>query len=115
MKNKLFLSAVSLYMLSNINTNGQDAQLYGAEHKCLKGHRFEIALTYDDATVTLKSEKTLDNVFVVIKDFDGNIIYNGWTVIDNNGSIIAMPVEEGTEKYTIEVYKDEECAIGYFE
>lgn len=115
MKNKLFLSAASLCMLSSIHTNGQEAQLYGPELKCLKGHRFEIALTYDDTSVTLKSEKTLYNAYVVIKDIDGNVIYNGWTVIDNNGNTITMPVEEGTEKYTIEVYKDEECAKGYFE
>lgn len=102
-------------MLSSTHTNGQEAQLYGPEHKCLKGHRFEIALTYDDTTVTLKSEKTLDNVYIVIKDIDGNIIYNGWTAIDNSGNIISLPVEEGTEKYTIEVYKDEECVKEYFE
>lgn len=115
MKHKFFLSAACLCMLSSTHTNGQEQQLYGIEIKCLKGHRFEIAMTYDDTTVTLKSEKTLDNVYIVIKDIDGNIIYNGWTAIDNSGNIISLPVEEGTEKYTIEVYKDEECVKEYFE
>lgn len=94
--------------------NGK-SELYGEPEKSIFIPRFEIAVSYDDTTVTLKSEKTLDNVYIVIKDFDGNIIYNGWTVIDNNGNIISLPVEEGTEKYTIEVYKDEECVKGYFE
>lgn len=95
-------------------TNGT-FELYGEPEKSTFIPRFEIVVSYDDTSVTLKSEETLYNAYVVIKDFDGNVIYNGWTVIDNNGNTITMPVEEGTEKYTIEVYKDEECAKGYFE
>ncbi len=115
MKNRKLLSALCLCMLSCVHANSQEMHLSGDGGRCTKGHRFEISVSYDDTSVTLKSENTLDNVYVVIKDFDGNTIYNGWTTIDKTSNTIMLPEEEGIDKYTIEVYVDEECMKGYFE
>lgn len=115
MNKKILSSVLCLFVLSCPCLIGGEVTLCGYENMAISGHRFEISVSYDETSVTLRSDKTLENVYVVIKDFDGNIIYNGWTVIDQQSNTIVMPIEEGTEKYTIEVYVDEECQVGYFD
>ena len=115
MKQKALLSIFITTCTLNLFAVGNTMELYGDPEKGLLIPRFEISVSYDETSVTLRSDDTLENVYVVIKDFDGNIIYNGWTVIDQQSNTIVMPIEEGTEKYTIEVYVDEECLVGYFD
>jgi len=115
MKNKTLSSALCLFLLCSAQAKSQDLMLCNNDDIHYTGHRLEISVSYDETTVTLKSEETLENVYVVIKDFDGNVIYAGWTTIDRQSDTIVMPVEEGTEKCTIEVYVDEKCLTGIFE
>lgn len=60
MTNKKLLSALCLCMLSCVHANSQEMHLYGDGARCTKGHRFEISVSYDDTSVTLKAQETLE-------------------------------------------------------
>lgn len=71
-------------------------------------------VTYDDDEVTIKSDSTIQDLNVVIRDQYGQVLYNSAVTVSQSGTIIYVPDDGDSEKTTIDLYYNREHAKGYF-
>lgn len=72
-------------------------------HPC--GHP---SVSYDDDEITIKSDSTIYDVSVVVKDQYGNVMHQSTQMVGSEGTVIYVPDTGGdSEKTTINLYYDE--------
>lgn len=72
-------------------------------HPC--GHP---SVSYDDDEITIKSDSTIYDVGVVVKDQYGNVMHQSTQTVGSEGIVIYVPDTGGdSEKTTINLYYDE--------
>lgn len=72
-------------------------------HPC--GHP---SVSYDDDEITIKSDSTIYDVSVVVKDQYGNVMHQSTQTVGSEGIVIYVPDTGGdSEKTTINLYYDE--------
>ena len=72
-------------------------------HPC--GHP---SVSYDDDEITIKSDSTIYDVSVVVKDQYGNVMHQSTQTVGSEGTVIYVPDTGGdSEKTTINLYYDE--------
>ena len=72
-------------------------------HPC--GHP---SVSYDDDEITIKSDSTIYDVSVVVKDQYGNVMHQSTQTVGSEGTVIYVPDTGGdSEKTTIDLYYDE--------
>ncbi|WP_288176849.1 hypothetical protein [Prevotella sp. CAG:592] len=72
-------------------------------HPC--GHP---SVSYDDDEITIKSDSTIYDVGVVVKDQYGNVMHQSTQMVGSEGTVIYVPDTGGdSEKTTIDLYYDE--------
>lgn len=72
-------------------------------HPC--GHP---SVSYDDDEITIKSDSTIYDVGVVVKDQYGNVMHQSTQMVGSEGTVIYVPDTGGdSEKTTINLYYDE--------
>lgn len=70
----------------------------------------------DGDDITIKSDSTIYNVDIVIRDQFGNVMHHSTQNIGPMGTTISVPdYGEWTEKMTIDIYYDEKHLSGCFE
>lgn len=73
-------------------------------HPC--GHP---SVSYDDDEITIKSDSTIYDVGVVVKDQYGNVMHQSTQTVGSEGTVIYVPDTGGdSEKTTIDLYYDEQ-------
>lgn len=73
-------------------------------HPC--GHP---SVSYDDDEITIKSDSTIYDVGVVVKDQYGNVMHQSTQTVGSEGTVIYVPDTGGdSEKTTIDFYYDEQ-------
>ena len=73
-------------------------------HPC--GHP---SVSYDDDEITIKSDSTIYDVGVVVKDQYGNVMHQSTQTVGSEGTVIYVPDTGGdSEKTTIDLYCDEQ-------
>ena len=73
-------------------------------HPC--GHP---SVSYDDDEITIKSDSTIYDVGVVVKDQYGNVMHQSTQTVGSEGTVIYVPDTDGdSEKTTIDLYYDEQ-------
>lgn len=81
-----------------------------------KGHRYEVpTVKYDEDNVTISSDSLIYNAHIIIKDIEGNVIYNQKKMINPAETTLNIPEEYQNDKFTIEIYDKEKYIYGYFE
>ncbi len=76
---------------------------------------FKPIVTYDDNKVVIKTQEGNKPAYVVIKNSQGEVIYEGVQALSPFGNVINVPDGINGDKDSIEIYYDEECAYGYFQ
>ena len=72
-------------------------------HPC--GHP---SVSYDDDEITIKSDSTIYDVGVVVKDQYGNVMHQSTQMVGSEGTVIYVPDTGGdSENTTINLYYDE--------
>lgn len=71
-------------------------------------------VTYDDDEITIKSDSTINNLTVVVRDQYGQVLHNSTVTVSQDGTIIYVPSEDDSEKATIDLYYKREHVKGYF-
>lgn len=71
-------------------------------HPC--GHP---SVSYDDDEITIKSDSTIYDVSVVVKDQYGNVMHQSTQTVGSEGTVIYVPDTGDSEKTTINLYYDE--------
>ena len=70
----------------------------------------------DGDDITIKSDSTIYNVDVVIRDQFGNVMHHSTQNIGPMETTISVQdYDDGTEKMTIDIYYEERHLCGYFE
>lgn len=78
-------------------------------HPC--GHP---SVSYDDDEITIKSDSTIYDVGVVVKDQYGNVMHQSTQTVGSEGTVIYVPDTGGdSEKTTIDLYYDRKHLSGY--
>ena len=78
-------------------------------HPC--GHP---SVSYDDDEITIKSDSTIYDVSVVVKDQYGNVMHQSTQTVGSEGTVIYVPDTGGdSEKTTIDLYYDRKHLSGY--
>lgn len=84
--------------LTDVHHPGNDSG-----HPC--GHP---SVSYDDDEITIKSDSTIYDVGVVVKDQYGNVMHQSTQTVGSEGTVIYVPDTDGdSEKTTIDLYYDE--------
>ena len=85
--------------LTDVHHPGNDSG-----HPC--GHP---SVSYDDDEITIKSDSTIYDVGVVVKDQYGNVMHQSTQTVGSEGTVIYVPDTGGdSEKTTIDLYYDEQ-------
>ena len=85
--------------LTDVHHPGNDSG-----HPC--GHP---SVSYDDDEITIKSDSTIYDVGVVVKDQYGNVMHQSTQTVGSEGTVIYVPDTGGdSEKMTIDLYYDEQ-------
>lgn len=85
--------------LTDVHHPGNDSG-----HPC--GHP---SVSYDDDEITIKSDSTIYDVGVVVKDQYGNVMHQSTQTVGSEGTVIYVPDTGGdSEKTTIDLYCDEQ-------
>lgn len=85
--------------LTDVHHPGNDSG-----HPC--GHP---SVSYDDDEITIKSDSTIYDVGVVVKDQYGNVMHQSTQAVGSEGTVIYVPDTGGdSEKTTIDLYYDEQ-------
>lgn len=85
--------------LTDVHHPGNDSG-----HPC--GHP---SVSYDDDEITIKSDSTIYDVGVVVKDQYGNVMHQSTQTVGSEGTVIYVPDTDGdSEKTTIDLYYDEQ-------
>lgn len=81
------------------------------------GHRYSIpTVSTDGDDITIKSDSTIYNVDIVIRDQFGNVMHHSTQNIGPMETTISVQdYDDGTEKMTIDIYYEERHLCGYFE
>ena len=91
--------------LTDVHHPGNDSG-----HPC--GHP---SVSYDDDEITIKSDSTIYDVSVVVKDQYGNVMHQSTQMVGSEGTVIYVPDTGGdSEKTTIDLYYDRKHLSGYF-
>lgn len=70
----------------------------------------------EDDQITIKSDSTIYNVEIIIRDQLGNVMHRSTQNIGPMETTISLPDHgDGTEKTTIDIYYDRKRLSGYFE
>ena len=81
-----------------------------------KPHRSVIPVHYDENGVTVRSDSTLYNVEVTIKDQKGEVMNRQQLdIIPKSDNVISASDSPDSEKQTIEIIVDKQRYLGYFE
>lgn len=74
------------------------------------------SVSYDDDEITIKSDSTIYDVNVVIRDQYGNIMHQSTQTISEEETTIYVPdLDASSVKTNIDLYYDREHLTGYFE
>ena len=98
-------SCTNLYAIDR-----KDLQLTDVHHPCNDvGHPCgHPSVSYDDDEITIKSDSTIYDVGVVVKDQYGNVMHQSTQTVGSEGTVIYVPDTGGdSEKTTIDLYYDE--------
>lgn len=81
------------------------------------GHRYSVpTVSTDGDEITIKSDSTIFNVDIIIRDQFGNVMHRSTQNIGPMETTISVPdYGDGTEKMKIDIYYDEKHLSGYFE
>lgn len=71
-------------------------------------------VTYDDDEITIKSDSTINDLTVVVRDQYGQVLNASTITVSQDGTIIYVPSNGDSEKTTIDLYYKREHAKGYF-
>ena len=82
-----------------------------------KGHPYVIPnVTYDDDDVTIKSDSTITDMTVVIRDQNGNVMHQSTQTVGPAETTLYVPNIDGdSEKTTLDLYYDRRHLSGTFE
>mgnify|MGYP002516384194 CR=1 FL=1 len=112
--NKLKFTFFLIFTLFICNVNAQTVTLYYDKGED-KPRKSEIPIVrYDDETVTISADSLLNDVYIIIKDEAGQVIYNGVEDITAEGKELNFPDLPQSKKYSIELYTDDKYMYGYF-
>ena len=99
-------SCMNLYAIDIKDVQLTDVHHPGNDvgHPC--GHP---SVSYDDDEITIKSDSTIYDVGVVVKDQYGNVMHQSTQTVGSEGTVIYVPDTGGdSEKTTIDLYYDEQ-------
>lgn len=103
------VTSISLYAQTKTVTLHWDDPIYGS-------HRNEIpTVKYDEDKVSVYSDSIIYNAHIIIKDIEGNVIYEQKKMINPTETTLNIPEEYQNDKFTIEIYYKEKYMYGYFE
>ena len=95
----LYVIDIKDVQLTDVHHPGNDSG-----HPC--GHP---SVSYDDDEITIKSDSTIYDVGVVVKDQYGNVMHQSTQTVGSEGTVIYVPDTGGdSEKTTIDLYYDEQ-------
>ena len=113
--NRKFLIVLFAIALKTTLHAGNIVTLNGTFDDKDKGHRYEVPVVIDEGTVvTISSDTLVSNVRVIIKDVSGTIISDNVVTLLPSENVICVPEEYQNDKYSIELYYDDNCFYGYF-
>ncbi len=118
LRNRFMLCCIGLMLSTGVHAQEKTVtlQCFGPDDKTREGHRFEVpTVKYDKDEVTISSDTIMYNVHIIIKDVNGNVIYNQKKMIDPAETTLSIPEEYQNDKFTIEIYYKKEYMYGYFE
>ena len=115
MKMKHFILSL-LFVSTCYSAMGREVTLEKKTGNVLQsGHCYEIpTVSQDGDEITFKSDTTLTDVLVVIKDEYGNVMHNSMIDISPIESTIIVPDNEDCQKTTIDIYYRKEHLFGCF-
>ena len=80
-----------------------------------RNHRYEIPVVTDEGSeIVITSDTLVSDVRVIIKDVSGTVISDELLTLHPSDNIVNIPEEYQNDKYSIELYYDENCLYGYF-
>ena len=81
-----------------------------------KGHPYIPNVTYDGDDVTIKSDSTITDMTVVIRDQYGNVMHQSTQTVGPAETTLYVPNTDGdSEKTTIDLYYDRRHLSGTFD
>lgn len=115
MKKRLIACCMAIITSIGMHAQEKTVTLHWDDKKT-GGHKIEIpTVKYDKDEVTISSDTIMYNVHIIIKDVNGNVIYNQKKMIDPAETTLNIPEEYQNDKFTIEIYYKKEYMYGYFE
>lgn len=115
MNKKVFVLLLAVFVTSTSYAD-KDVVLQSIRNLEQEAHRYEIPVVKDDGTsVVITSDTLVSDVRVIIKDVSGMVIFDELVTLLPSDNAICIPVEYQNEKYSIELYYDDNCLYGYFE
>lgn len=113
--NKRFLNSLLFLFLVTVLHAGNRLVLQSIKNTEKGTHRDEAPVVTDEGTVvTISSDTLVSNVRVIIKDVSGTIISDNVVTLLPSENVICVPEEYQNDKYSIELYYDDNCFYGYF-
>lgn len=86
---------------------------YGKQRRApIKGNCDDIDLSYEDNTFYLSIPETTEDVSIVIKDFDGNVLYST-AIIVSTSDAFTVPESIVDDMCSIEITYNGVCYEGY--
>lgn len=112
---KLTISLTVLFVAMAMTTKAQ-VIMYD-DHEIPSTHNSGVPIVDSDGDdVTIKSDSTIYNADIIIKDRFGNVMHHSVETLGPAGTTISVPNNDGiSEKATIDIYYDRKRLCGYFE
>lgn len=117
MKKKTIIAIMVITICTGLQAQTRTMTLHSSDidENLIGGSRYEVpTVDYDDEAVTISADTLINNVTIVIKDADGNIIHRQNTNVTPAETTIALTQYDQQNKFMIEVYYDNKCLYGYF-
>lgn len=72
------------------------------------------SVSCNDDEITIKTDSTLYNVGIIVKDQNGNVMHQSVQTVGQEGTVIYLPDDNSSsEKTTIDLYYDEKHLYGF--
>ena len=115
---KKILITFSIFM-STYYAFSQDVELtvVGPRNTTMNDHRYSVpVVNVDGDDVTIKSDSTITDMTVVIRDQYGNVMHQSTQTVGPDETTLYVPNTDGdSEKTTIDLYYDRRHLSGTFE
>lgn len=106
---------MGLMVCSTMRAQMRTVDLYNDDKEIVE-RRYELpTVKYDEVSVFVSADTLINNVAVIVKDYEGNVIYSGRTTVSPADRHINLPQRYQGRKYKVELYYDDKYLYGYFD